>query len=204
MNSADIEDIKAAKKTLRKKIQSSAVHGDSDKAQELFLESDLYKKASCVMCFISAENEINTARIIAKCLVDEKTVAVPRCGAKPGIMDFYVLENLPLSRQTEKGAFGLTEPLKSLKRMRAFFIPKNTVIVVPGLAFTRNGKRLGHGMGYYDRYIAGLIQKSRHFRDSGKTVGFAYDSQILKDLPVEETDRIMNYIITDKEIISIS
>jgi 5-formyltetrahydrofolate cyclo-ligase len=68
---------------------------------------------------------------------------------------------------------------------------KPDVILVPGLAFTHLGARLGRGKGYFDRYLAS-------FR--GVKIGVAFEAQILKDLPVDEYDINMDYIVTENQI----
>ena len=70
---------------------------------------------------------------------------------------------------------------------------KNTVLVVPGVAFDENGGRMGYGGGYYDTYIEKYKVEN--------TVALAFESQIKDSVPKEEHDRIMKKIITDKRII---
>ncbi|MBI2589651.1 5-formyltetrahydrofolate cyclo-ligase [Candidatus Berkelbacteria bacterium] len=65
---------------------------------------------------------------------------------------------------------------------------KIDVCLVPGLAFTKAGQRLGTGKGYYDRYLAQYPPY--------KSVGLAWDWQILPDIPTESHDVLMNYILT--------
>lgn len=65
-------------------------------------------------------------------------------------------------------------------------------LLVPGLAFSRDGNRLGRGRGFYDRFIS-------NYR--GLKVGICFAEQIIDDIPIEEHDEKMNVVITDKEII---
>ena len=66
------------------------------------------------------------------------------------------------------------------------------VILVPGLAFDRNGGRMGFGKGYYDR----LLESSNAVK-----IGLCYDFQILEKIPTESHDVPMNFVITEKEIL---
>ena len=68
------------------------------------------------------------------------------------------------------------------------------VILVPGLAFDRNGGRMGFGKGYYDR----LLESSKAVK-----IGLCYDFQILEKIPTESHDVPMNFVITEKEILEI-
>lgn len=65
------------------------------------------------------------------------------------------------------------------------------IMVIPGLAFGKKGERLGRGKGYYDRYLADY---------KGIKVGVALEIQIRNDIPMDEFDVYMNYVITDKHI----
>lgn len=65
------------------------------------------------------------------------------------------------------------------------------VFLVPGLGFTKSGQRLGRGKGYYDRYLAGR---------AGVRVGICFAEQILDELPTDDLDQEMNFVITDNNI----
>lgn len=61
--------------------------------------------------------------------------------------------------------------------------------LVPGLAFDISGARLGRGKGFYDRYFA---------KNNGLKIGLAWSEQVLADIPVEDHDSYMDFIITEK------
>ncbi len=65
------------------------------------------------------------------------------------------------------------------------------VVVVPGLAFSKTGARLGRGRGYFDRYLA---------KHRPVAVGVAYEGQLVEDLPADPTDWPMNFVVTEKSI----
>jgi len=65
-----------------------------------------------------------------------------------------------------------------------------SVLVVPGLAFDREGNRLGRGKGFYDRYLE---------KFKGVKIGLCLNEQIKDAVPCEEHDVVMDYIITDEE-----
>lgn len=68
------------------------------------------------------------------------------------------------------------------------------VVVVPGLAFTAAGERLGQGGGWYDRYLAQV-------RADCTTIGVCFAEQILDTLPVEAHDVTMDHIVTERGIV---
>jgi len=72
------------------------------------------------------------------------------------------------------------------------------ILIVPLLAFSRSGGRLGYGGGFYDRTLEGL-----RFHRPTLAIGFAYASQEMPDLPLERTDQPLDLIVTETGIIDI-
>lgn len=68
------------------------------------------------------------------------------------------------------------------------------VLLVPGLCFGKRGERLGRGRGYYDKYLNNF---------NNITIGLGLSDQVIEDIPMEEHDCFLNWIVTDKEIIKI-
>lgn len=65
------------------------------------------------------------------------------------------------------------------------------IIIVPGLGFSPEGKRLGRGKGFYDRYFE---------KRSAIKIGVAFEMQILNDIPTEPHDMKMDFVVTDQSI----
>jgi 5-formyltetrahydrofolate cyclo-ligase len=65
---------------------------------------------------------------------------------------------------------------------------------MPGLAFTPDGKRLGHGRGHYDRFLAECKERSTEIP---KTIGLALRIQMLDDLPIDPLDKIVDLVLHD-------
>ena len=113
-------------------------------------------------------------------------------------MDFYVLKkDLPVEKQLEKGAFGILEPVSSLEKFSFDFESKKSLLalkifmIVPCLAFSNDGKRLGKGKGFYDRYFERLEKAGLDvFR-----CGFCLPCQIADDIPCDEFDRKVDRVI---------
>lgn len=197
------ETKKACRKKMRQLLSENAGNSDFDCVEKsidactYFLESELYRNAPFVFCFLSFEQETQTDSIINRCLSDGKTVAVPRCIPGTNKMEFYILEDKPLSLQTESGSFGIREPLESLEKLDLSNVPDGSVMILSGLAFTESGKRLGRGKGFYDRYISMI-------KDAGISciyAGLCYGFQILEYLPSGVDDALMDFIIVESGII---
>lgn len=72
------------------------------------------------------------------------------------------------------------------------------MIILPGVAFTKSGKRLGHGMGYYDKYLSKCfeLQSKKPY-----LIALAFNEQIKDDIPVTEQDVCLDLILTEKIIL---
>ena len=64
---------------------------------------------------------------------------------------------------------------------------KIDLVIVPGLAFTRSGARLGFGAGYYDRFLVNY---------TGKTIALALSPQIKQNIPIEPHDQLIQEVLT--------
>ena len=96
----------------------------------------------------------------------------------------------------QKSHIGTYEPLLTNKTI----FPQ--IIVVPMLTFDRKLNRLGYGAGYYDKSISTL---KRYFNKKQKnfiTIGLAYSEQEIKSIPYEIHDQKLDFIVTEKEILS--
>ena len=185
------------KKALRKEILTKRSILDAVEKEEKdrkildrFYDSNYYREAKNIFIYISYDSEINTKGIIKKALRDNKKIYVPRTEFKTRLMDAVEITSLNNLIESE---YGILEP-----SVEEPHIDPNEIdlIVVPGVAFDRNGGRMGYGAGFYDRYFKKINE------DNMKKViklALAYDFQILEKIPMNEQDVPVNYIITEKE-----
>ena len=146
-----------------------------------------WEEAETIGITLSMEHEVNTYIIIEKAWQEGKKVVVPKCNRKTRTMTFRQIVNFD---QLETVYMNLREPIPVLtKEVEANEID---LLIVPGVAYTRRGERIGYGGGYYDRYLV---------RYKGKTLSLAFDFQIVNDIPTEPFDQNVQKIITEKETI---
>ena len=69
------------------------------------------------------------------------------------------------------------------------------VLVIPGLGFDKRGNRLGRGKGYYDRYLS---------KNNVVKIGICFHEQLVDEIPIEEYDVLMDFIITDKTVLELN
>ena len=145
-----------------------------------------FKNAKVVMLYVSTEFEVGTDEMIDDALLMGKKVAVP-----------YVIENerrmkpsfiKDRKKDLAPGPYGIYQP--GADSPAPISDSEIDLVVVPGVAFTGCGKRLGRGGGYYDRFLKGLPKKTH-------TVGIAFGVQVLGDLPQGEQDIPVDRVITE-------
>jgi 5-formyltetrahydrofolate cyclo-ligase len=188
------------KKALRRKILNERKNIDIIKKEEMdnkildkFYDSEYYRKSKRIFVYISYDSEINTKGIISKALADNKEVYVPRTEFKTRIMDAVEITSLDNLIESD---FGILEP-----SINEPHIDPNELdlIVVPGVAFDRQGGRMGYGAGFYDRYFEKIS------KDNIKKIiklALAYGFQTLEKVPMNDKDIPVSCIITENEVIS--
>lgn len=190
--------------------------GKSRSAASVFTESSLYRDSDAVLAFLSFGTEIQTHDLVRTMLADGKRVAIPRTfenetSSASGIcesagdarMEFYWLSReVPLEDQVEKGDFGILVPHESLEMADPAVLSENTLMVLPGVAFSKEGWRLGQGRGFYDRYLERIIaENKKHSRGKPFLAGYCYSLQIVDEVPHDEWDIPVSYVITEDSII---
>ena len=141
-----------------------------------------YRKAQTVACYHSTGSEVRTHEIMQEILSHGKTLALPRVEGEN-----LVFCNVKKFEDLEKGEFGIMEPKQYCAIVNSF-----DLIIVPAVAMTRNGQRLGYGMGFYDRFLAG--------KDI-PTIALAYSKSIAKTIPHDKSDVTIDITVTEDEII---
>ena len=162
-----LQEMKAIPREQKQAIDQALTEG--------LLQHPFYQETNTIATYLSFPHEFQTQGLIEQALKNGKKVLIPKTYPK-GRMDFVVYN----PQQLVKTSFGLLEPQGDLEVVDASQID---LIHVPGLAFTREGYRIGYGGGYYDRYL-------KHF--PGHTLSTVYPCQIRDfrpenhDIPVQE------------------
>jgi 5-formyltetrahydrofolate cyclo-ligase len=135
--------------------------------------------------FLSMKYEIDTMPLLKHAFYDKKNVFVPKIINDK--LKFFQISEHDLHGQWDIGAFGIREPI-SRKMLLLEDFP--CLIITPGLAFDRNGNRLGRGKGYYDRFFAELDMHTMSYF----SIGLCMPSQIVDRVPAETWDKKMDAI----------
>jgi 5-formyltetrahydrofolate cyclo-ligase len=156
-----------------------------------------YKEACTVLAYMSFGAEFDTSTWVRQALQDGKQVLLPKVNSSTKQLELYRLKNL--QQDLAPGLWGIPEPLaERCDRVDELAIIE--FILLPGVAFTRDGARLGYGGGFYDKLLARIS-----LREGNPTlVAAAFAMQLVKDIPQEATDRKVEWLLTENEVIHCS
>jgi len=149
------------------------------------LEAVLPYKGRAISGYLPIRTEVDPVPVMAA-MAAWGPVCVPVIKAKGQPLEFHRWEP---GCDLVEGPFGASIPAKA-----EVIVPQ--VLIVPLVAFDRNGGRLGYGGGFYDRTLEGL-----RARGNVAAIGYAFAAQEAKDLPLEQTDQPLDAIITDEGVL---
>ena len=188
----DPEALRAAKRELRARARAlrDAVPEEERRTMGRAVEARLFSlpelaRAGTVLVFSSFGSEVPTAGIVARLLREGHRVALPRlAGGEIEARAFRPGDPMVRAR------FGALEPAAGE------VVPPEEldVVVVPGLAFDRQGYRVGYGGGYFDRFL-------RRTRPDALRVGICFHLQLVDEVPHGEGDVPVDAVVTDRELV---
>ncbi|MDD5423471.1 MAG: 5-formyltetrahydrofolate cyclo-ligase [Candidatus Omnitrophica bacterium] len=176
------------RKHIKEKIKAYSELEKSEKSgiikNKLFNEEE-FKTAEVVMFYVSLKDEVNTLSMIDEALKAGKRVCVPVILKEEKRLIAGEIKDRKVDLESQH--FGIYQP----KEGKVKEVPLHDIdlIVVPGVAFDKKNVRLGRGHGYYDRFLCGLP-------DTAKTIGLAFDFQVVDDLPKDSHDIPVSKTIT--------
>lgn len=185
------------KKELRKQVLTERKTFSKEYVEEVgrsifqkIKEMDMYKKSETIMVFVSYANEVDTFPFIKDMIAEGKRVVTPISIFEDRSMKLAVTRSFPEGFIETK--YGILElPVDHEETVKEEEVD---LIITPGVAFARDGRRLGYGGGFYDR----LLSKKR--KDT-PTVCPAFSEFILDEIPTDKYDLLVDYIVTQDEII---
>jgi 5-formyltetrahydrofolate cyclo-ligase len=169
---------------LRRKLKSHQVDETQKFLEQAYLLATIANiiettKPICVGLYSAIEHEVDLSSIFKQCQELKIATAYPRITGD--VITFHKVDSLKMFNSK---VFGICEPSQT-----AHLVAPD-LLVVPGLAFTKSGKRLGRGKGHYDRYI------SQH---PVRTISLAFSWTLLDELPTEPHDIKIDRVISYKQ-----
>ena len=154
----------------------------SEAIQQKVLSLAQYRSARAVFLYISTPKEPSTARILRHALESGKNVYVPKCVSRQEMRAV----RLRSTAELKPGRYGIPEPQCAAESGAADTFD---LILVPCVCASKDGKRLGHGAGYYDRFLAENAQNA---------VCLCFHSMLREDIPVSENDVPLPAVLTEE------
>jgi 5-formyltetrahydrofolate cyclo-ligase len=145
-------------------------------------QEPMWREASWVMLYSPLPDELDVQPLMHNALQTGKNVALPRFDAiQKGYLACHVRN---FNEDLRDGRYGIREPKDNCPPVR---LNQLDFVLVPGVAFAMDGRRLGRGKGFYDRLLMSVC---------GSKCGVGFDEQIVTDLPVEPHDIRLDFILT--------
>ncbi|MBP5490843.1 MAG: 5-formyltetrahydrofolate cyclo-ligase [Lachnospiraceae bacterium] len=179
----DKSELRKVMKRKRSGLSAERILMYSGCIAENLIQRQEYADASVLLAYVSFSSEVNTHFLIEKAWKDGKRVAVPKC-MDDSKLEFQYIRSFD---DLAPGKFGSPEPVTG--ESVEYNEDDKCLLLLPGVAYTNKGDRLGYGGGYYDRYL------KKH--DSIPNAMLAYSLQQTETLPVDEMDVPADMIITE-------
>ena len=162
------------RKMIREKKRAMTIAEIESKSAELgrlFRETEAYRNARTLYGYLPYNQEVRTVAMLEQAMRDGKRVAVPKCYGDE--MRFIFMDDLS---NVEKGYANIPEPIAD----EPVADDPTALVLMPGLAFDREGHRIGYGGGFYDKFLAA--------EPGHPTLALCYDFQMMAHLETEEYD----------------
>ncbi|NQU73550.1 MAG: 5-formyltetrahydrofolate cyclo-ligase [Candidatus Omnitrophica bacterium] len=177
-NSQD-NTILLSKRKIRKEISSQLrsqekkqILENSAAIKRRLFDLEEFKKARCVVFYVSMETEVNTYDMIDESIQMGKRVGVPVVVEGEGCLNISQINSR--EKELKKGFYGVGQP--EAKTIRPIPCEDMELVLVPGIAFDKAGNRLGRGKGYYDKFLKGLPKRAL-------TIGLCFNFQVVESIP---------------------
>ncbi|MDR2534933.1 MAG: 5-formyltetrahydrofolate cyclo-ligase [Treponema sp.] len=187
----------ALRKEIKKQLQTYSAqrfHDEGVSAAARIHTLPIWSQYKTMLFFLNDALEIDTNPLLETAFSDKKQVFVPKTVDPETIRFFRIYSPTGPWRY---GAFDIREPEteRPEDELKSEHFP--VLVIVPGVAFDRNRNRMGHGKGYYDRFLANLDKEGLSYF----MLGLCMDAQIVPEIPTEVWDKKMDAICTSSEYI---
>lgn len=167
----DKKELRKQIRSLKRQMTKEQIEAASASLAEQFFATEYYRNARTIYGYLPYNQEVRTVPILRQAMLDGKRVAVPKVYGEE--MRFIYLEDMGA---VSEGYAGIPEPVADEPVAQ----DPTALVLMPGLAFDRQGHRIGYGGGFYDRFLA---QEPNH-----PTVALCYEFQMMDRLETEEFD----------------
>jgi len=156
-----------------------------------------YREANIVLGYMSFGAEFATKAWMQQALQDGKQLLLPKVNSSTRQLELYRVNDL--QHDVAPGTWDIPEPLAD-RCVKVEALEQVDFILLPGVAFAHDGARLGYGGGFYDKLLARVDQSGGH----PALVAAAFSLQLIAEIPQEVTDRKVEWLLTESEVIHCS
>ncbi|KHN70702.1 putative 5-formyltetrahydrofolate cyclo-ligase [Toxocara canis] len=195
-----VDGIVSAKREMRMRLKSAAekissndIFNESRSITAKVLSAGWYQRCSRLSVYVSTTGEADTTGIIRESILNGKQVFIPNFQRGSNKMDMLRLASLDEFDKLHAVLWGIKQHASPRDELSWRHSGALDVIIVPGIAFTAQGHRLGHGKGFYDRFITEHCQM---FGSAPFSVALALSYQIVDRLPVTAYDVPIDHVLT--------
>lgn len=155
-----------------------------------FMDLPEYTAARTVMFYIDVRDEARTQHALPDAIASGKRIVIPFC--VDGELELFHLEAMD---ELMAGKYKILEPRAELRDVPAKRLQPEDLdlIMVPGVAFDKQGGRTGHGKGYYDKLL-------QHARPDCPLVALAFECQLFAEIPMQVHDIYMDKVVTEDAV----
>jgi 5-formyltetrahydrofolate cyclo-ligase len=171
---------------IRNKLSDSEVNSLSETIFLNLRGNSFLNSSSHVMVYLDFKHEAKTDAIINYCLEQNKKVYIPICIPETHEVCISRITSL---NELQSGHFGIREPM--IQHVRLSDSSLIDLVLVPGVAFDKDGNRAGFGAGYYDRFM-------KRLQPGAVKAALAFSFQVVDLVPSDEYDIPVDYIVTEK------
>ena len=189
MGAAGKTELRKRLQAERAKLRAEQVAWSSEQVSRHILACDAYRKAQCIMGYLAFGKELSVDAVLRAALAEGKQVLVPLVTSATEMVP-VVLRNMEDFELDRYGIRSVREPAELCEAQAI------DLVLVPGVAFDREGGRLGMGAGYYDRFLPKA--------QSAVLMGIAYDALVQDELPKYEYDVCMQLLASESGITTLS
>jgi 5-formyltetrahydrofolate cyclo-ligase len=174
------EALRVEMKFKRAQMSDEKIKAKSQAIEKKVLALPALQQAKTIMCYVSKDTEVATHQLIKDLLGMGKTVAVPFI-IKKGLMKAAIIKDFS---ELVVAEFNTLQP-----RIDNFLDKKIDLNLVPALAVSKEGDRLGWGAGFYDRFIID--------RQPKLNLALVFECQLVNKLPRTNFDQKIDGVVTE-------
>jgi 5-formyltetrahydrofolate cyclo-ligase len=151
----------------------------------------IWQSAGSILCFAPLPAEPDIWPLLVEALHAGKTVGLPRFSSESS--GYVAGQVRDLERDIRIGRFQIREPAEACPELE---LSRFDLILVPGVAFDHQGRRLGRGQGYYDRWLKDVRR--------AMLCGVAFEEQLAATIPAEAHDIAVNCVVTPAGVFNVA